>query len=115
MTWCEYIPPLKLFLGLTISSPTGATSNAVGLALLKRLAAGEKLSSTLSVDTTIIEERKTYNVIAQSKSGDPNNVIFIGAHSDSVPLGPGINDNGSGSIGLLEVLIKLKDYKLYAT
>lgn len=29
------------------------------------------------------------NVIAQTKSGDPNNVIFVGAHADSVEAGPG--------------------------
>ena len=28
---------------------------------------------------------------------------MLGAHLDSVPEGPGINDNGSGSAALLEV------------
>lgn len=45
----------------------------------------------------------TENVIAESRRGDPNNVIMAGAHLDSVPEGPGINDNGSGSSGLIEV------------
>ena len=45
----------------------------------------------------------TENVIAESKTGDPNNVVMAGAHLDSVPEGPGINDNGSGSSGLIEV------------
>ena len=44
-----------------------------------------------------------YNVLAKSKGGDPNNVVMAGAHLDSVPRGPGINDNGSGSATLLEV------------
>jgi len=44
-----------------------------------------------------------YNVIAESKAGDPNNVVMAGAHLDSVQRGPGINDNGSGSAVLLEV------------
>jgi Zn-dependent M28 family amino/carboxypeptidase len=43
------------------------------------------------------------NVIAESRSGDPNNVVMAGAHLDSVPAGPGINDNGSGSAALIEV------------
>jgi Zn-dependent M28 family amino/carboxypeptidase len=30
-------------------------------------------------------------------------VLVVGAHLDSVPRGPGINDNGSGSGGILEV------------
>ena len=43
------------------------------------------------------------NVIAESTSGDPSNVVMAGAHLDSVQRGPGINDNGSGSAALLEV------------
>ncbi|HSG43052.1 MAG TPA: M28 family peptidase [Anaerolineales bacterium] len=45
----------------------------------------------------------TYNVLAESKGGNPNNVVMVGAHLDSVNAGPGINDNGSGSAAILEV------------
>ncbi|HYJ67913.1 MAG TPA: M28 family metallopeptidase [Nocardioidaceae bacterium] len=45
----------------------------------------------------------TSNVIAESRHGDPHNVIMAGAHLDSVPEGPGINDNGSGTSSLIEV------------
>lgn len=51
----------------------------------------------------ILENRTTYNVIAETKGGDHDNVIALGAHTDSVEAGPGINDNGSGSIGILAV------------
>jgi Zn-dependent M28 family amino/carboxypeptidase len=44
----------------------------------------------------------TYNVLAESVGGDPNNVVMVGAHLDSVNAGPGINDNGSGSAAILE-------------
>ena len=43
------------------------------------------------------------NVIAETPGGDPNNVVVVGAHLDSVSRGPGINDNGSGSAAILEV------------
>ena len=43
------------------------------------------------------------NVLAETTTGDPNNVVMLGAHLDSVQRGPGINDNGSGSAALLEV------------
>jgi aminopeptidase Y len=43
------------------------------------------------------------NVLAESRTGDPNNVVMLGAHLDSVQAGPGINDNGSGSAVLLEI------------
>ncbi|KAF2743757.1 Zn-dependent exopeptidase [Sporormia fimetaria CBS 119925] len=54
----------------------------------------------------------TYNVIAETRSGDPNNVIHIGAHSDSVAEGPGMNDNASGTISILEVAIQLTNFRV---
>ena len=42
-------------------------------------------------------------MIAETKTGDPDNVVMAGAHLDSVQAGPGINDNGSGSATLLEL------------
>ena len=56
----------------------------------------------IKTDTTA-EIRTTRNVIAETPGGDPNHVIVIGAHLDSVSRGPGINDNGSGSATILEV------------
>jgi len=52
-----------------------------------------------------------YNVIAESRDGDPNNVVMAGAHLDSVPRGPGINDNGSGSAAILEPAIQMAKVK----
>jgi Zn-dependent M28 family amino/carboxypeptidase len=45
---------------------------------------------------------KSRNVLAQTKSGDTNNVIVVGAHLDSAPRSPGINTNGTGVAALLE-------------
>jgi Zn-dependent M28 family amino/carboxypeptidase len=36
----------------------------------------------------------------------------VGAHSDSVSEGPGINDDGSGVVGILEVAKQLSKYKI---
>jgi aminopeptidase S len=46
-----------------------------------------------------------YNLIADWPGGDPNDVLMLGGHLDSVSAGPGINDNGTGSAGLLEVAL----------
>ena len=54
----------------------------------------------------------TQNVIAETKTGDPNNVIVVGAHLDSVGTGSGINDNGSGSAALLEMAKHINKMKL---
>jgi len=53
----------------------------------------------------------TQNIIAETKGGDEEQVIMLGAHLDSVPEGPGINDNGSGTAGLLEYAVTLADLK----
>jgi len=47
------------------------------------------------------------NVIAQTRTGDPDHVVMVGAHVDSVPEGPGIVDNGSGVASLLEIATRL--------
>jgi Zn-dependent M28 family amino/carboxypeptidase len=47
------------------------------------------------------------NVIAQTKTGSERNVVMVGGHLDSVPEGPGINDNGSGVAAVLETALQL--------
>jgi len=47
------------------------------------------------------------NVVAQTRTGDPDHVVMAGAHLDSVPEGPGINDNGSGVAALLQIAQQL--------
>jgi len=61
-----------------------------------------QLGSTAQVVVPPAQNVTIDNVIADSTSGDPNNVVMAGAHLDSVIAGPGINDNGSGSAVLLE-------------
>jgi Zn-dependent M28 family amino/carboxypeptidase len=52
---------------------------------------------------THTETINTWNVIADSPGGRSDRTVLAGAHLDSVPAGPGINDNGSGSATLLEI------------
>jgi len=73
---------------------------------LHNLLASGAVSVHIKTDTTS-EIRQAANVLADSKTGDPNRVIVQGSHLDSVPAGPGINDNGSGSAYNLESAIKL--------
>ena len=46
--------------------------------------------------------RVARNVIADTPGGRGKAVVMAGAHLDSVPGGPGINDNGSGVAALIE-------------
>jgi aminopeptidase S len=47
------------------------------------------------------------NVVAQTRSGNAQQVVLAGAHLDSVPEGPGINDNASGVAALLEAAVRM--------
>ncbi|MET7358066.1 M28 family metallopeptidase [Streptomyces sp. NPDC005562] len=53
-----------------------------------------------------------YNLIADWPGGDANQVLMAGAHLDSVSAGPGINDNGSGSAGILETALAVSRAQL---
>ncbi len=84
------------------SAPAGGVSQADGQAL----AAQNGAPVTIDLQG-FMEDRTTYNVIAETQTGRHNNVVMAGAHLDSVEAGPGINDNGSGSAALLETALQL--------
>ncbi|MFP3989390.1 M28 family metallopeptidase [Streptomyces sp. E11-3] len=87
--------------------PTGGITLAEGEALAADVEAG---GATVSLEIRQLqEERETSNVIAETPGGDADNTVMLGAHLDSVTAGPGINDNGSGSAGILDVALKLAD------
>ncbi|KAI0096082.1 hypothetical protein GGR51DRAFT_544302 [Nemania sp. FL0031] len=90
--------------------PVGGLTRADGLALAARIDAGETVTSS-GTYWAYVTEATSHNVIATSKYGDPDNVLFLGAHSDSVDAGPGINDNGSGSCGILTVAKALSKWR----
>jgi aminopeptidase S len=56
-----------------------------------------------------------YNVIADLPGTDPNKIVQLGAHLDSVTAGPGINDDGSGTAALLSVAQAYKAAGLHPT
>jgi Zn-dependent M28 family amino/carboxypeptidase len=81
--------------------PAVYVSSTIGTELYAATQAGP-VRVTLTTDTTTTP-RFFRNVVAYSPTGDPDNTVMLGAHLDSVPAGPGINDNGSGSSALLEI------------
>ncbi|KAG4439944.1 hypothetical protein IFR05_004570 [Cadophora sp. M221] len=89
--------------------PTGGITKADGLDLVAQLDAGVSIIADLSTETV---NKTTYNVIAQTTGGDQDNVLLLGAHTDSIAAGPGINDNGSGTNSLLEIAMQLPKYSV---
>jgi acetylornithine deacetylase/succinyl-diaminopimelate desuccinylase-like protein len=53
------------------------------------------------------EQRETTSVIAETGPADAPRVVMAGGHLDSVPEGPGLNDNGSGIAALLHIAERL--------
>ncbi|KAH6988117.1 hypothetical protein BKA56DRAFT_630062 [Ilyonectria sp. MPI-CAGE-AT-0026] len=91
-------------------APIVGISQEDGTAILAALEAGD-VTVGFEVDS-VVEQRVNYNVIAETKGGDHKNVLVLGGHSDSVAAGPGINDDGSGTIGVLTVALALAKYKI---
>jgi Zn-dependent M28 family amino/carboxypeptidase len=61
----------------------------------------------LKVDL-LVQNRTTYNVIADSKYGKPDSVVVLGGHYDSI-FGAGILDNASGVASMMEIAAAMKD------
>lgn len=77
--------------------------------IIKKLEKKTRVDAIAYIDAEV-NQILTVNIIAQTTAGDPENCVMLGAHSDSVAEGPGINDDGSGSISLLEVATQLTKF-----
>ena len=84
-----------------LKSPVGVIGKDAD-AQLRRTSAPVRL--TLDAKAAVIKFR---NVLAQTKTGDPHNVVVVGAHLDAVPRSPGINDNATGVAAVLESAVQL--------
>lgn len=90
-----------------IGVPVVGASQAVG----EELVAQGQVDIRLAVDARVVTT-KSENVIADTKTGNKDRTIVVGAHLDSVPEGPGINDNGSGTAVVLEIAEEMARLKI---
>ncbi|PWB96635.1 M28 family metallopeptidase [Homoserinimonas hongtaonis] len=95
----------------TLSAPQASIP-----ALGAPFAVGESLAAVPGTTVSIAIEASvttvnTFNVIADTKKGNPDATVVVGAHLDGVAEGPGINDNASGSGAILETAIQLAKSK----
>lgn len=89
-------------LGGEVGIPVLSASHALGVALSTG-------GPTVHIKTdTTIETKNTSNLMAETAAGRSDRVVVVGAHLDSVPGGAGIQDNGSGSSGILEIALQMK-------
>jgi Zn-dependent M28 family amino/carboxypeptidase len=88
------------------TAPAVISSFALGKELYDAYQAGD--NPTVDFQTFGRERDRFFDqVIAETPKGDPDNVVVVGAHLDSVPVGPGINDDGSGTSLLLTMAQRL--------
>ena len=93
--------------------PVVGTSFAVGDELAGLLQDGPV---TIRLATfTKVERQTTENVLADTPGGREDRTVVVGAHLDSVPEGPGINDNGSGSATILEIALQMAELGIEPT
>lgn len=71
--------------------------------------AGERVRVRVDAEST---ERRSPSVIAEAGEAGAQRVVMTGAHLDSVPEGPGLNDNGSGVAATLEIAEELGGRRL---
>ncbi len=84
--------------------PTAGLTRAEGEALRAQL---EQRGVRVALELrAVLRTVRTANVIAELPGG-VENVVMVGGHLDSVPAGPGVNDNGSGSALVLELALRL--------
>jgi hypothetical protein len=84
-----------------LTVPVGVVGRDANAALLRTTA---PVTLRLESKAEMVTSR---NVVAQTKTGDARNVVVAGAHLDSVPSSPGINDNATGVAALLETAAAL--------
>ncbi|MEV7648952.1 M20/M25/M40 family metallo-hydrolase [Arthrobacter sp. NPDC089319] len=88
-------------LGTLQDIPAVTTSFDLGA----ELAGTDGLEVRIAVDAEIVQT-ETFNILADT-AGRADRTVVVGAHLDSVPEGPGINDNGSGSAAILETALQI--------
>ncbi|TID20246.1 putative aminopeptidase y [Venturia nashicola] len=91
--------------------PTVSISGTEGTSLADAIKSGNAPSVALKVNL-VIRDGITNNVFAQTRTGSQDNILQLGAHSDSVAAGPGIEDNGSGVSALIEIAKHLSSYRI---
>jgi Zn-dependent M28 family amino/carboxypeptidase len=98
----DRIPLFGGTLGTPVDLPVLSVSFAFGETLYNASKGGSSVTLRMKTDTES-EIRPTANLIAETPYGRNDSIVVVGAHLDSVLEGPGIQDNGSGSAGILEI------------
>ncbi|CAF3747131.1 unnamed protein product [Rotaria sp. Silwood1] len=104
----DRMTPIEVSLGQDNALPALFLSYTAGEALA---ASAQNISINvtvqLGIDLKNLPDFSVGNICADTPTGNVTQTIVLGSHSDSVPAGPGINDNGSGSAANIDLAITL--------
>jgi hypothetical protein len=89
------------------SVPVAFTSFDIGQSLFNEYTAGTPPVMNLSIHQIVDPNRTDWNVIAESKGGDPNHVVVVDGHLDAI-YGAGMLDNASGSATILDIAQEMR-------
>jgi Zn-dependent M28 family amino/carboxypeptidase len=97
------------------SIPVAFTSFAAGKALYDAYQSATANATTLPRMSLKVQgihdpNREDWNVIADSKGGDPNSIVVVDAHLDAI-YGAGMLDNASGSATILDIAQMMRKVK----
>ncbi len=93
--------------------PALALSSKDSEVLSSLLKEDPNLKTWMYVDTKIVDDIKSYNVIAEIKGKTaPEEVIIIGAHIDSWYNTTGAHDDGAGCVQMIDVLRIFNELKI---
>ena len=98
---------------ITSKIPVAFTSFDIGSELLTQYNDAKQNGASvphIAIDIQTIKDpnRDDWNVIAESKGGDPNHVLVVDAHLDAI-FGAGMLDNASGSATILDIAEQMKN------
>lgn len=93
-------------LGEVLAIPVLGSSFALGKELNDDFNAGKnpKISLSLETKNTFLD---TANLLAESKEGDADKVVMVGANLGSAKTSPGMNSNAAGSAAVIEAALAL--------
>ncbi len=95
----DRVSPIEISLAQENTVPALFLSFTVGQALANAASDTSKNARVqLVIDTQNLPDFPVGNICADTPTGNITQTIVIGSHSDSVPAGPGINDNGKAAI-----------------
>jgi hypothetical protein len=87
--------------------PVAFTTFAIGNQMAQEIKDGNPPSPSVDIKAVYRPNADDWNVIADSKFGDPNHTLVVDAHLDSI-YGAGMLDNATGSVAILAIALMLQ-------